>query len=279
MPRRSFTHRARATPSPPANGSKQAEFLIDQCQKLAAIYDQRRSDADSQATTVLTTAVTLAALIITASATLSGTSTGLAVAAMIILAFSTAFAVWERSGAGLRPHGQSWRETVPEWKKTVSKLFRDQPADEESQRPADATVDQPEQAKSDQRPTAHGASRPGLLSHSSPGSSDAAHAFACAMRSQNCDAAHDATLNLWRNRADDLHYIAKAKERAAALAGIVLAVAVILIAVLAIELVGDPHSTSGTTHTTSAKAAANTARPVVVGDAEPRAESPRRLGS
>ena len=112
MRQRSFRARARPAQHPSADGSAQAEFLIDQCQKLAAIYDGRRSDADSQANTVLTAAVTLAALIVTASATLSATSTGWAIAAMVALTISAAIAVWERSGSGLRPLGYGWEDAL-----------------------------------------------------------------------------------------------------------------------------------------------------------------------
>ena len=205
MRRRSVMARARTASRPLANGSKDAEFLIDQCQKLTEIYGQRCSAADSQATTVLTASVTLAALIVTASATLRDTSTGLAVAALVALVISAAIAVWEGAGAGLRPMDSSKIPAVPEVSTGRS-----------------------------------------LLSHETSEFWRASEDLRRAMRHQAADDAHRAALDVWSARASDLHYIARWKERAAAAAGVVLAVAVILIAVLAVKLVAQHPGPSGT---------------------------------
>jgi hypothetical protein len=206
MRRRSVMARTRTASRPLADRSKDAEFLIDQCQKLTEIYGQRCSAADSQATTVLTASVTLAALIVTASATLRGTSTGLAVAALVALVISAAIAVWEGSGAGLRP------------------------------------MDSSKAARADPEAS----TRRSLLSHETPEFWEASEHLRRAMKHQVADDAHRAALDVWSERASDLHYIARWKERAAAAAGVVLAIAVILIAVLAVKLVADHPRPSGT---------------------------------
>ncbi len=206
MRRRSVMARTRMASRPSANGSKDAEFLIDQCQKLTEIYGQRCSAADSQATTVLTASVTLAALIVTASATLRGTSTGLAVAALVALVISAAIAVWEGSGAGLRRMDSS--EPTPAAREVST--------------------------------------RRSLLSHETTEFWRASEHLRRAMRDQTADDAHRAALDVWSERASDLHYIARWKERAAAAAGVVLAAAVILIAVLAVKLVANHPRPSGT---------------------------------
>ncbi len=80
--------------------AKELEFVIDQSQKVAAIYDGRRTDADGNATTILGYAISLATLTVTSSALLNP-SKGFAIAAAVATGVSAALAVWARLGAGL----------------------------------------------------------------------------------------------------------------------------------------------------------------------------------
>jgi hypothetical protein len=209
------------------SGSDELVFLIAQTQKLVAIYDKRWSDADAQGSAVLTAAVTLAALIVTASATLPVRTTWLVVVALVGLSVSAGFAVWERTGAGLRLRRSFGRDSAggglslsagfAVWERTRLRLRTSFGRDSAG-------------ARSDQL-------KPWVFSHDTQDYHDAVEAFQALSPGQTDPSPEAITLQLWRKRVDDVRHVARSKERWAGAAGLMLVLAVIAVAALAISLV------------------------------------------
>lgn len=152
------------------------DILIEQSQRLFAIYDARRSTAETKIAGVVTAAVAVATITVTATTSTTGTTHTETVLASIVLAsvvVSVLYALLARSALGLR--------------------FRQGP----------------------------------LLSSESK----ASRARLCALRDCQSDEspahAMELVLEMWRARESDSHDMAKAKERGAGVAGLLLGLALV----------------------------------------------------
>jgi hypothetical protein len=165
------------------------DILIDQYQRLCALYDARRSSAEAKAAGILTAAVAVAALTATAASLVNHINVALAVVLVVLLVFlvlSVVSAIYAASAAGLR--GPLDRNDEVEGKQpflsTESAEYRD------VAEALDATADR-------------------LLA-------------ACKDEASETIAVRVCTLKLWRERQLDAHHLAQRKDLAAARAGIML---------------------------------------------------------
>lgn len=164
------------------------DVLIDQYQRLCALYDARRSSAEAKAAGILTAAVAVAALTATAASLVNHINVALAVVLVVLLVFlvlSVISAIYAASAAGLRgPLDPNDQVGKPPFLSTESAEYRDV-ADA-----LDATADR-------------------LLAECKDEASETIAVRVC-------------TLKLWRERQLDAHHLAQRKDLAAARAGIML---------------------------------------------------------
>jgi hypothetical protein len=173
---------------------------VDQAQKTAQIYDDRRRDADTNAGAVLTAAVTLATLTVTAHATLgSAARSWYAVAATSAAGVSALAAAWARVAAGLRLRVSA----APRASTRGGVIGR-------------VRVE---------------------LTHESLVFRTAAGELS-AWPDSGSEGIAERALGFWRARESDSHRIAQAKERAVAVAGLALCASVCFVAALGVALVG-----------------------------------------
>jgi hypothetical protein len=165
------------------------DLLIDQYQRLFALYDARRSSAEAKAAGILTATVAVAALTATAASLVKYVNIPLAVVLVVLLVISVISAIYAASAAGL--HGPRHREGQAETKapllSTESTHYRD------AARDLNATADEILRACQDA----------------------ASEAITVRVR----------TLELWQERQLDAHHLAQKKDRGAAYAGITLGLA------------------------------------------------------
>jgi hypothetical protein len=204
----------KAPAAPPATPNeteaKQLDFLLDQRQKLAQIYDDRRKDADSNATSVLAAAVALALLGVGATQTQLEAHKVFAAIAICAGVLSATLAMLARSAAGLRPRAGT-RGDLPKrsWRLMRAVLYGWRP-------------------RSTERGETDAIS---LLSHESEAFRDA-YSKLEENHVPSVDRRRAAALDLYRARARDLHYEARAKERTVAVAGLIYVVAVACLAIV-----------------------------------------------
>jgi hypothetical protein len=164
-------------------------LLIDQYQRLFALYDARRSAAEAKAAGILTATVAVAALTATAASLVKHVNVALAVVLVVLLVIGVISAIYAASAAGLR--GPRRREAKAETKSpflsTESTQYRD------AARALDITADEILRTCQDA----------------------ASEAIAVRVR----------TLELWQERQLDAHHLAQKKDRGAAYAGITLGLA------------------------------------------------------
>lgn len=165
------------------------DLLIDQYQKLFALYEARRSSAEAKAAGILTATVAVAALTATAASLVKHVNVALAVSLVVLLVLSVVCAIYAASAAGL--HGPRSRkaqtEIKPPFLSTESTQYRG------AARALNAAANEILEA-------CQGA---------------ASEAITVRLR----------TLELWRERQIDAHHLAQRKDRGAAYAGITLGLA------------------------------------------------------
>ena len=175
------------------------DVLIDQSQRLFAIYDTRRSNAEGKAAGILTAAAGIAALTVTAASLVKHVNVELAVGLVGFLVLSIVCAIYAGAAAGLRQRGP------------LVNPPRSEPDDDQAW-PTD------------------GARQP-LLSTESAAYAKAALAFNITANEILDECQNDAsvaivvrvrTLQLWRERQADAHHLAQRKDRAVGMAGITL---------------------------------------------------------
>jgi len=191
---------------------KKLDFLLDQRQKLAQIYDDRRKDADSNATAVLGGAVAIVLLGVGSAQSQLEAHAVFAAIAIAAGVVSGTLAVLARSAGGLRPRPRTGDDaTKRSWQLMRAALY--------GWRPGSTQQDDV-----------------GAISILSHESEDFRQAYGDLEQVQLPAGAHDAArtaaLKLYRARAQDLHYQARAKERLVAVAGLVYAVSVVGLAVV-----------------------------------------------
>lgn len=165
------------------------DLLIDQYQKLFALYDARRSSAEAKAAGILTATVAVAALTATAASLVKHVNVALAVSLVVLLVLSVVSAVYAASAAGL--HGPRSRKDKAEVKPPF--LSTESPQYRSAARALNATADEIVERRRDA----------------------ASDAIAVRLR----------TLMLWQERQLDAHHLARKKDRGAAYAGITLGLA------------------------------------------------------
>ncbi len=165
------------------------DVLIDQYQRLCALYDARRSSAEAKAAGILTAAVAVAALTATAASLVNHVNVALAVVLVVLLVLSVISAIYAASAAGLRgPRDRKDQvEGKPPFLSTESTQYRD------VAEALNATAAKLLEVCQD----------------------EASEAIAVRVR----------TLRLWRERQLDAHHLAQKKDLGAAYAGIMLGLA------------------------------------------------------
>jgi hypothetical protein len=199
------------------DSSKDAlDVLIDQSQRLFAIYDARRASAEAKAAGILTADVAIAALTGTAVGVIKHVNLALLVGLgvlLLLLVASVIFAVYTGSAAGLRHRTR----------RGVEQVFG----------LVDAYLDRTSSPQQRQETP--------LLSTESDGYRVAAGALDCAtteLRKSCEDTDDDAiivrvrVLDLWEARRDDAHELAQSKDRGVGAAGVALGFALLWGAVL-----------------------------------------------
>lgn len=187
------------------------DVLIDQYQRLFALYDARRNSAEAKAAGILTATVAVAALTATAASLVNHVDVTLAVALVVLLVLSVGSAIYAASAAGLR--GARGRADQPRAKPPF--------------------LDQVERKRS-------------FLSTESAQYWDAVNALdatAAGLMAACRDAASESltvrvrALKLWQERQMDAHHLAQRKDRGAAIAGIMLGLALVCGALIVVLIV------------------------------------------
>jgi hypothetical protein len=192
------------------------DVLIDQSQRLFAIYDARRASAETKAAGILTADVAIAALTGTAVGVIKHVNlallVGLAVLLLLLVA-SVIFAVYTGSAAGLRHR----RRTGVKQVFRLVAVFLDRTSSQQQRQEAP------------------------LLSTESDEYRVAAGELDCATTElrKSCESTDDyaiivrvRALDLWEARRDDAHELAQSKDRGVGAAGIALGFALLWGAVL-----------------------------------------------
>lgn len=189
------------------------DVLIDQSQRLFAIYDGRRSSAEGKAAGILTAAAAIAALTVTAASLVKHVNVELAIGLVAFLVLSIVCAIYAGAAAGLRHRGA--RVT-----------------------PASSEPDK------DREQHAAGTRQP-LLSTESADYAKAALAFnttaeeildECRREASVAIVARVRTLELWLERQADAHHLAQRKDQAVGMAGIMLGFALVCGAAMVIVI-------------------------------------------
>jgi low affinity Fe/Cu permease len=165
------------------------DCLIDQYQRLFALYDARRSSAEAKAAGILTATVAVAALTATAASLVKHVNIALAVVLVVLLVISVICAIYAASAAGLRGprHREDPAKTNSPCLSTESAQYRD------AARALNATAEE-------------------ILR-------------ACQDATNEALTVRVRTLELWKERQLDAHHLAQRKDLGAAYAGITLGLA------------------------------------------------------
>jgi hypothetical protein len=182
------------------------DLLIDQHQRLFAIYDARRSNAEAKAAGILTATVAIAALTATAASLVKHVNLGFAVALVVLLVLSVIAAIYAASGAGLHGLRDSSEETQTETPLLSTESPHYRTAAEDLSTSAEKIM---EECRNE--------------------ASDAIAIDPMTVRAQ--------TLKLWQERQLDAHHLAQRKDRGAAVAGIALGGAMACGAVVVVLIV------------------------------------------
>lgn len=229
------------------DSSKDAlDVLIDQSQRLFAIYDARRASAETKAAGILTADVAIAALTGTAVGVIKHVNSAVLIGLCGLLVFlvaSVIFAVYTGSAAGLRHRtrrgvGQvfgpvdaylAWtsRQQTPQEANSADGRDLSEHLVEGSEPPTQARTDATTVNSGDEAPR---------LSTESDEYRDAARALDCATNKlrKSCEDSDDyaiivrlRTLELWQKRRDDAHQLAQSKDRGVGAAGTALGCALL----------------------------------------------------
>jgi hypothetical protein len=185
------------------------DVLIEQYQRLYALYDARRSSAEAKAAGILTATVAVAALTATAASLVKHVNVTLAVALVVLLVLSVLGAIYAASGAGL-----FYRK-----KQAKAKL-----EDEVETEPPFLSTESDEYQHAVQELNATAIT---VLK-------------ACEHAGSKAITVRVRTLELWRARQLDAHHLARDKDRGAAGAGIALGSALVLGAIIVALIVTHP---------------------------------------
>jgi hypothetical protein len=219
--------------------------LIDQNQRLFAIYDARRGSAAG----ILTADVAIAALTATAIGLLKHVNAvllGGLVVLLLLLVASVVFAIYTGAAAGLRRGKRRMPEKIfglADASRSRRASAQESKSADDPDAPPNGSADQPQRSagstKDSDNPKTQ--SEAPLLSTESPEYRLAARELdaAVAELGKRCELTHDVaiivrlrTLDLWRTRRDDAHKLAQRKDQEAGAAGLALGFALLWGAVL-----------------------------------------------
>lgn len=227
------------------------DVLIDQSQRLFAIYDARRASAETKAAGILTADVAIAALTATAVGVIKRVNLALLVGLCVLLLLlvgSVVFAIYTGSAAGLRHRTRGGLKRVfglvdAYLARTSSQQPRRESNSADGRDMSECSVEgsEPSTPATVDATTVKAGKEAPLLSTESDEYRSAASDLDCAMtklRKSWEDSDDQAiivrlrTLDLWQRRRDDAHELAQRKDRGVGAAGIALGFALLWGAVL-----------------------------------------------